>query len=82
MIESGIISETVEQFVAVNLKLDLTEATNLALMLQRLQITGVESIFEENERTTLSKLIDVLESALVLHSEDYDDNGHFRGTNT
>jgi len=79
MIESGIITKDVEQFVCINLKVDAAEAIDLESSLEELIVSGVLKMLPHDGQTSLLKLHEVLGASLTSYAKEYDDNEQFIG---
>ncbi len=79
MIESGVVTKDVEQFVCVNLKLDAKEAFDLEDALETLIVTKVTNMLPENGQNSIVKLQEVLEACLKNYESDFNDNEEFVG---
>jgi len=79
MIESGVVTRDVEQFVCVNLKLDAKEAFDLEDALETLIVTKVTNMLPENGQNSIVKLQEVLEACLKNYESDFNDNEEFIG---
>ena len=79
MIESGVVTRDVEQFVCVNLKLDAKEAFDLEDALETLIVTKVTNMLPEDGQNSIVKLQEVLEACLKNYESDFNDNEEFIG---
>ena len=79
MIESGIITEDVEKFVAINLKMDAGMAIALSAILVELETSGVSRMFGPCGEDTLEEFTNALTTAVIKHSEQFDGNNEYIG---
>jgi len=79
MVESGIITRDVEQFVNINLKLDTTNAINIEESLDKLISSNVIMMLSEDGQQSIIKLQESLEACLVSYQNDYNEYGEYEG---
>ncbi len=79
MVESGIITKDVEQFVCINLKVDAAEALELEEALSELIGSGVTKMLSVDKQESLFKMQQALEASLVSYQNDYNEDEQFIG---
>ena len=81
MIEAGVITKDVEQFICINLKVDAEEAMNIEESILKLIDTDVLNMLPDDGQIALIKLQQVLEASLLSYQNDFDDNEQYIGSN-
>jgi len=79
MLEAGLITRDVEQFVCINLKVDAEAAGNIEAALDQILSSGVTAMFPEEGQTSLIQLREALETSLITYNDDYNEYGEYEG---
>ena len=79
MIESGIVTKDVEQFVCINLKVSADIALDIEEALAKLISSDVIAMLPKEGQDSLSGLQEAIQASLVKYRDEFDEHEQYTG---